>query len=353
MPRLRRANPHSPGIHRTRHGRGYTYTWSQTGERVEDPDTLERIEALVIPPAWKDVWICPWPHGHIQAVGTDAAGRRQYMYHEAWRRRRDAEKYARALEFGAVLPEVRNRVAADLSGDDLSDRRVLAAAVRLLDIGCFRIGSEAYARDHETFGIATLKKDHVAFRSGEMIFCYPAKGSITRTLSVRDPEVEQVLLPLRRRRAGSDQLLAYKSGRAWVDLHSADVNAYLKEVAGPDFSAKDFRTWSGTVYAAVQLALVEPPPKSARSRRRALVAAIKETAEHLGNTPAVCRSSYVNPRVLDLFEEGRTIAAHGWPGIDLEAGRNGKGMTDPERLRVAAESALIAMLADSKGLAAA
>lgn len=347
MPRLRRADPRSPGIRRARHGRGFTYTWTRTGERVDDPETLERIDELVIPPAWNDVWICPWPHGHIQAVGTDAAGRRQYMYHEAWRRRRDAEKYARALEFGAVLPEVRQKVAADLSDDDLSDRRVLAAAIRLLDIGCFRIGSETYARDHETFGIATLKKDHVSFRAAEMTFCYPAKGSVTRTLSVRDPDVERVLLPLRRRRGGSDQLLAYRDGRSWVDVHSADVNAYLKDLAGPTFSAKDFRTWSGTVYTAVRLALVEPPPTSARARRRALVAAIKETAEHLGNTPAVCRSSYVNPRVLDLFEEGRTIAAHGWStrGIDPKTGG--------AELRTAAETALLAMLGDSEALAAA
>ena len=347
MPRLRRSNPSSPGIVRVRRGRGFSYKWSQTGDPVDDGETLERIEALVIPPAWSEVWICPWPNGHIQAVGTDAAGRRQYMYHEDWRRRRDAEKYARALEFGSVLPEVRKSVAADLATKELSDRRVLAAAIRLMDIGCFRIGSETYARDHETFGIATLKKSHLSFKDGQMLFCYPAKGSIPRTLSVRDPDVERVLRPLRRRRGGSDQLLAYRRGKGWVDLHSADVNAYLKDLAGEHFSAKDFRTWAGTVHTAVLLAMVEPAPTSARGRRRALVAAIKETAEHLGNTPAVCRSSYVNPRVLDLFEEGRTIAAHGW------LGQRHEGERDTVRLRAAAETALIAMLADGERLAAA
>lgn len=347
MPRLRRSNPSSPGIVRARHGRGFTYSWSRTGERVTDPEILERIETLVIPPAWKDVWICPWPHGHIQAVGTDAAGRHQYMYHEAWRRRREAEKYARALEFGAVLPEVRKKVAADLRGDELDQRRVLAVAIRLLDIGCFRIGSETYARDHETFGIATLRKNHLSFKNGQMVFCYPAKGSITRTLSVCDPAVEQVLRPLRRRRGGTDQLLAYRSGRSWIDLHSADVNAYLKGLAGDHFSAKDFRTWSGTVHTAVQLALVDPRPGSARARRRAVVAAVKETAEHLGNTPAVCRSSYIDPRVLDLFDEGRTIAGHGWTGQGHDPG------DDMERVRAAAESALLEMLADGEDLAAA
>ena len=289
----------------------------------------------MIPPAWKDVWICPWPNGHIQAVGTDAADRRQYLYHPDWRRRRDAEKFARALEFGARLPGVRARVAEDLAGSGLTDRRVLAAAVRLLDIGAFRIGGEEYARDHETYGVATLRKSHVGFRDGQILFRYPAKGSIPRTLAVRDPDVEQVLRPLRRRRGGSDQLLAYKVGTAWVDLRSTDINAYLKEVAGPDFTAKDFRTWSATVFTALQLASVEPPPRSATARRRAVVAAVKETAEQLGNTPAVCRSSYIDPRVIDHFEEGRTLAAHGW---SVHA-------SGDEDARIVAEAALLALLA--------
>ncbi|HET6964068.1 MAG TPA: hypothetical protein VFH58_04800 [Acidimicrobiales bacterium] len=347
MPRLRRADPTCAGILRTRQGRGFRYTWSRSGDRVDDPETIGRIEALVIPPAWKDVWICAWPNGHIQAVGTDAAGRRQYLYHEEWRRRRDEQKYARALEFGSVLPQVREKVTADLDGDGLTDRRVLAAAVRLLDIGCFRIGSESYARDNETYGIATLRKDHLRFNRGRMVFCYPAKGSITRTLEVRDPHVERVLLPLRRRRGGSDQLLAYKARGRWTDLHSADVNSYLKEVAGPDFSAKDFRTWSGTVFMAVQLALVEPVPKSAKGRRRAVTAAVREAAEYLGNTPAVCRSSYIDPRVIDHFEEGTTIAAHGWTA------RDSRDSWDVEAVRAAAERALLAMLSDTEGLAAA
>lgn len=336
-------DPASPGILRTRQGRGYRYTWSATGEPVGDPETLQRTEALVIPPAWSDVWICPWPNGHIQAVGTDAAGRRQYMYHEEWRRRRDEEKYARAAAFGSVLPEVRRRVAADLRGEEISARRVLATAVRLLDIGCFRIGSEAYARDHDTYGIATLRKEHLSCRGGRMVFRYPAKGSITRTLVVSDSEVEQVLMPLRRRRGGSDQLLAYKAGRRWNDLHSADINGYLKEVAGSDFSAKDFRTWSGTLFTAVQLALVDPLPPSPRARRRAVVAAVKEAAEQLGNTPAVCRSSYIDPRVIDHFEEGTTIAAHGWSPADGCSYRS----------RAAAEAALLSMLGDTDALAAA
>ncbi|HET9732988.1 MAG TPA: hypothetical protein VFP54_09975 [Acidimicrobiales bacterium] len=343
MARLRRSNPGSAGIVRIRRGRGYAYRWSGTGAPVDDAETRARIEGLVIPPAWKDVWICPWPHGHIQAVGTDAAGRRQYLYHEAWRRRRDAEKYARALEFGSLLPDVRRRVAADLAAEGVGDSRVLATAVRLLDIGCFRIGSETYARDHETYGIATLRKSHLTFRDGQMVFRYPAKGSIPRTLAVRDVDVEPVLRVLRRRRGGSDQLLAYKRGRDWVDVHSADVNAYIKAVAGPDFSAKDFRTWSGTVHTAVELALVAPPPKSERGRRKAVTAAVRRAAEHLGNTPAVCRSSYIDPRILDLFEQGTTITAHGW---DVPPGGT-------EEIRAAAETAVLLMLSDGERLAAA
>lgn len=342
MPKLRRSDPSQPGITRHRRGRGFSYSWSRTGDRVDDPDTLERIEALVIPPAWTEVWICPWPHGHIQAVGVDAAGRRQYLYHEAWRKRRDAEKYRRAVQFAAVLPELRRRVSADLRGEDMSQRRVLAAAVRLLDIGCFRIGSETYARDHETFGIATLLRRHLTLDSDEMVFRYPAKHSVTRTISVRDPAVLAVLAPLRRRRGGTGHLLAWSGPDGWCDIHSADINRYLKETAGPDFSAKDFRTWSATVHAAVALASVDPVPASITARRRAVTAAVKQVAEYLGNTPAVCRSSYIDPRVLDHFERGETIADHGWPG----RARGG------EQLRDAAERALLALLADAAAAAA-
>lgn len=336
MPRLRRSDPSRPGIIRQRRGKGFSYSWSRTGDRVDDPDILERITGLVIPPAWTDVWICPWPHGHIQAVGTDAAGRRQYLYHEAWRKRRDAEKFRRAEDFAAALPGLRRQVVEDLGTDDLSRARVLAAAVRLLDIGCFRIGSEAYARDHDTFGIATILRRHVSLDGDEMLFRYPAKHSITRTVSVRDPAVAAVLAPLRRRRGGSGHLLAWKGPDGWCDVHSPDINAYLKQSAGPDFSAKDFRTWSATVHAAVALAGVDTHLRSATARRRAVTAAVKEVAAYLGNTPAVCRSSYIDPRVIDHFDRGATIADHGWPG----RARSG------EQLRLAAERAVLALLAE-------
>ncbi len=342
MPRLRRSDPSRPGITRQRRGRGFSYTWSRTGGRVDDPDTLERIAGLVIPPAWDDVWICPWPHGHIQAVGTDAAGRRQYLYHEGWRKRRDAEKFRRATEFAVALPDLRRRVSRDLDGTQMSHRRVLAAAVRLIDIGCFRIGGEVYARDHETFGIATLRREHLHLDGEAMTFSYPAKHGVARTISVDDPAVSEVLAPLRRRRGGSGQLLAWRGPDGWCDIHSAEINAYIKDAAGAGYSAKDFRTWAATVHAAVALAQVDPYPRSATARRRAVTAAVKETAAFLGNTPAVCRSSYIDPRVIDHFDRAETIAGHGWPGRS----RSGPA------LRHAAERAVLTLLADAASVAA-
>ena len=330
MPRLRRSDPNRPGITRRGRGRGFEYAWDVTGEKVEDVETLERIAGLVIPPAWKEVWICPWPHGHIQAVGTDAAGRRQYLYHPDWRRRRDGEKFMRALEFGAALPGVRRRVECDLKSEGMGERRVLAAAVRLLDIGCFRIGGENYARDHETFGVATLRKEHVRVRGDELRFTYPAKGAVERCLTVSDPEVTEVLAPLRKRRSGSDQLLAWRGKGGWIDIHSADINAYLKVVAGEQFSAKDFRTWTGTVEAAVQLARIRPIPASARGRRTAVTSVVRDVADHLGNTPAVCRASYIDPRVIDHFDEGKTIGDHGW----TDSGRDSRRRAEKALLRL-------------------
>jgi DNA topoisomerase IB len=307
VPRLRRSDTRGIGINRRRRGRGFSYTWS-TGQRVTDTDVIERIEALAIPPAWREVWICPWPNGHIQAIGTDAAGRRQYRYHDDWRKRRDNEKYDRALAFGRALPELRKTISKDLAGVDLGKRRVVATGVRLLDIGCFRVGSEEYAHDHETYGVATMLKEHVSRHGDELVFDYPAKGSIPRTLTINDPQTRDVLCSLRRRRGGSNELLAWKDGRNWVDIGAADLNAYIKEEAGEDFSAKDFRTWSATVFAAVVLGRDIDKARSKTAHRRVVTAAIKEVAEYLGNTPAVCRSSYIDPRIIDRFHAGETIA---------------------------------------------
>jgi DNA topoisomerase IB len=278
---------------------------------ISDPAELARIRALVIPPAWRDVWISPDPRGHIQAVGTDAAGRRQYRYHDVWRAQRDAAKFDHVLDVGAHLPKLREVVTEHLRERGLSRNRVLAAAVRLLDVGCFRIGGEEYAAGNEaTFGLATLRREHVALVRGAVRFCYPAKGGLQRTLDVGQDDVRAVVRALLNRDPGQAELLAYRNGSAWCDVRSADINTYLREVSGIDISAKDFRTWNGTVLAAVVLAVdeLEAAGRSATARRRAVGRAMREVSEYLGNTPAVAKASYVDPRVVDLFSDGITIA---------------------------------------------
>lgn len=307
MARLRRVSSDVPGIVRLRHGRGFRYV-DASGRAVRDAETLKRIRDLAIPPAWTDVWICPDPLGHLQAVGTDAAGRRQYRYHDAWRARRDVEKFDRMLAFAGALPSLRERVAQDLTRRGLPRERVLAGAVRLLDQASFRVGSESYARDNGSFGLATLRKDHVRLRGDVAVFDFTAKSGKRLVQEIADPDVLPLVRTLKRRRNGGPELLAYREGRVWRDVRAADVNAYVKEVAGDGHSAKDFRTWHGTVVAAVALALSEGDRTTLTSRRRQVSAAIREVAEFLGNTPAVARASYVDPRVIDRFEEGVTIA---------------------------------------------
>ena len=263
----------------------------------------------MIPPAWKEVWICPWPNGHIQAVGFDAAGRRQYLYHPRWREKRDREKYDHMLEFAAALPDARQVVAAQLAGRGLTRERVLAAAVRLLDLGFFRVGGERYAEDNGTYGLATLRREHVRFSRGEIVFSYPAKGGYERVQAVAEPQVVRVVRALRSRREGGDALFAYQRDGGWHDVHSSEINDYLKDLTGLDVSAKDFRTWNATVLAAVGLAVSPVPRSSASSRKRAVARVVKEVSEYLGNTPAVCRASYIDPRVIERYERGDTIAA--------------------------------------------
>jgi DNA topoisomerase-1 len=308
--RLRRVDCSGPGIMRRGRGRGFEYL-DEDGERVEDEETLARIRELVIPPAWKDVWICPHPGGHIQATGVDARGRKQYLYHPKWRERRERKKFDEMLGFARALPGMRERVATDLdSTEELSRERVLACAVRLLDRGFFRIGGEEYAAENESFGLATMRKEHVTISGPAVEFDYPAKSGRRHLSSFVDGDVAEVLVKLKRRRSGGDELLAYKRGRRWVDLRSEDINDYVKQVTGGDFSAKDFRTWNATVYAAVSLALPGAMAGASRSARKRLKThAVKEVADYLGNTPAVARSSYIDPRVFDCFDAGSTISA--------------------------------------------
>ena len=307
VPRLRRVDCSGPGYRRRKRGKGFEYLDSN-GERVRDPETLARIRNLVIPPAWSDVWICPHPNGHIQAIGTDAAGRKQYMYHEDWRRRRDAEKFEHMLDFAAALPGMRDRCSADLALDDYPRERVLACAVRLLDRGFFRIGTEGYAEQNQTYGLATMQKRHVTIDGRIITFDYRAKSGKRRVQSLVDPELLDVVKALKRRRSGGPELLAYRAGGAWVDVKSADINLYVKDITGGDFSAKDFRTWNATVLAAVALSVSGEAAKSATARKRAMSRAVQEVSHYLGNTPAVCRASYIDPRVFDRYRSGWTIS---------------------------------------------
>jgi DNA topoisomerase IB len=305
--RLRRSDCSGPGLRRVRRGRGFSYV-DERGEPVTEPDALARIRELAIPPAWQDVWICSDPRGHLQATGTDAAGRKQYLYHAHWRERRDREKFERALRFARALPRLRKQVSADLGGEDGPGReRVLACAARLLDRGLFRIGSEQYADEDGGYGLATIRREHVSFSNGSIVFDYPAKSGIRRLQSVEDQPCAELLRALKRRRS-DEALLAYRNGRRWTALRAEDINDYLKRHIGEEFSAKDFRTWNATVLAAVAIASNGAGASSQTARRRHIKAAIKEVAEVLGNTPAVARRAYIDPRVFDHYLAGATIA---------------------------------------------
>jgi len=344
MPRLRRVDCSSTGITRRKAGRGFAY-FEYGGRRITDDEVLRRIEALAIPPAWTDVWICPHPGGHIQATGVDAAGRRQYRYHDQWRVRRDAEKFDRMLDFARALPAMREQVFTDLSSRGLTRERVLACAVRLLDLGFFRIGTETYAARNKTFGLATMRCEHVRVaRDGTIHFDYAAKTGKRHVVSMADPEVLRVVGSLKRRRGGGPELLAYRNGESWRDVRAGDINDYIHEVSQPEFTAKDFRTWNATVLAAVALAVSTEAPTGAAARKRAVARAIQEVAHYLGNTPAVCRSSYVDPRVVDSYNAGVTIR---WDltqiGADAEYGQvTTQGAIERAVLRMLGDADMVA-----------
>jgi DNA topoisomerase-1 len=304
--RLRRSDCATQGIARLGAGRGFTYR-DADGERIDDEETLARIRELGIPPAWKQVWICLDPLGHLQATGIDAAGRKQYLYHERWQQRLADRKLEVVREFAAALPRLRRSVTADLRHQGMPRERALACAVRLLDLGFFRVGGEVYAEENESYGLATVRREHVTLKANEVIFDFPAKSGQRRVQSIRDPAARRALELMRRRRSGPEDLLAWRDGREWRDVRSQDVNDYLKEKIGERFSAKDFRTWHGTVLAAVELA-GEPAPSSEAQAKRAIRGAVERVSDALGNTPAVCRRSYIDPRVIERFRDGETIA---------------------------------------------
>ncbi len=307
---------------------------------MQSAEVLARIRELVIPPAWEDVWICPDPNGHLQATGVDAAGRRQYLYHPRWREHRDRQKFERMLSFADQLPRLRRRLARTLAdGEEPSRERVLAAAVRLLDIGMFRVGSEQYADEDSGIGLATVRKAQVRVHDDAMEFDYPGKGGLRRRQVIEDPVTYELIGTLKRRRAGPDELLAYREGRRWRDVRSDDINEYLHEQLGKEFTAKDFRTWNATVMAAVTLAVDGRDAATKTARKRAINRAVGAVSELLGNTPAVARRAYIDPRVFDRYRSGWTIAAalERIPELDVA----------DDRARTRIERAVVDLLVDN------
>jgi DNA topoisomerase-1 len=306
MPRLRRTSPDQPGWTRRRAGKGFVYL-DERGRRLPE-EQAQRARDLVIPPAWRDVWITPHENGHLQAVGTDDAGRRQYLYHPQWRARRDAEKFDRMLLFGKALDKARERILLDLGLEGMPLERACAAAVRLLDLGYFRIGNDVYADEHGSFGLTTLERRHVRRHQEALVFAFTGKSGVEHEIRIDDAVVIEAI-EIMRRRSGKqdDRLLSYKHGRSWRSLLPELVNDYVRATTGLEATAKDFRTWHATVLAAAALAETPEAGASKASRKRAVASAMKEVASFLGNTPALARSSYVDPRVVDAYNRGKTI----------------------------------------------
>jgi DNA topoisomerase-1 len=292
-----------PGLRRERRGRGFAYL-DPDGDEVHDPETLARIESLRIPPAWTDVWIAAHPNAHVQAIGVDAKGRRQYLYHPAWRRRRDEEKFDDMLDFAAALPAVRRTANRLIDADGLERDRMLALAIRLLDVGFFRVGWDRYARDNGHVGLTTLRRDHVTLRDTAAVFDFVAKSGKHRRMTVVDPQSVLVLRPLKRRRGAPPELLVYRVDGGWRRIHAPDVNNALRAWADGPYSAKEFRTWAATVLAAVALAREH---EAGRRGKRTVGRAVRQVSAALGNTPTVARASYIDPRVIEAYEHGHVI----------------------------------------------
>ena len=306
MTRLRRSDPRSPGIRRERRGRGFRYLDS-AGRAIDDAAELARLRALVVPPAWTDVWLSPHPNGHILAMGTDAAGRRQYLYHPIWHERMAREKFDRALQLAEVIPSVRGGITRDLRVDGFGRTRVLAGAFRMLDAALLRVGSERYARQHGSIGLVTLRGSHARVRQGRVVeLRFPGKSGQPWESDVDDADLAALIAGLKRR-GGRELLLSTQDADgSWHALRASDVNDAVRERTGGEFTAKDFRTLHGTIAAATALAQAGPR-SSVTARKRVVAAAFRQAAEALGNTPAVARSGYVDPRVIDLYDEGVTV----------------------------------------------
>jgi DNA topoisomerase-1 len=302
--RLRRSNASGRGYRRVAAGKGFSYR-DLDGSTLPPGPIRERLEGIGIPPAWTDVWIAPFDNGHIQATGLDAMGRRQYIYHPEWRERKDRVKFDRALQLAESLPTARRLVTLDLRSEGHTRERVLAAAFRMLDSGSLRVGSERYTNENGSHGLATLLCAHVHVRKDCLELKFPAKSGKDWESEIHDADLAALVRTLKRRGPNA-RLLAFKEGRNWHPVTSADINAYVKERTGADFTAKDFRTLRGTVAAAVSLAR-SGPQKTVSARKSAISVAMLEAAAVLGNTPSIARKSYVDPRLLDHYAAGETI----------------------------------------------
>ena len=339
MPRLRRVSAQDPGWSRLHHGRGYRYL-DVDGSKLGRQE-VERVKALVIPPAWRNVWISPYPNAHLQAVGTDDAGRRQYLYHPAWRVKRDEAKFDRVIQMAHELPDVRRQVRADLQRGDTSRETVLSTAVRLVDLGCFRLGSESYTEENGSYGLTTLELRHLRRQGDARVFSFVGKSGVEHDIRVEDPQVVAVLDRLSTRRRPEDRLLALEVDDDWVPVQASDINDHIRDLFELEVTAKDFRTWHATVHVATALGASvldeqagrAKPATSKTAKAKRVRAAVVSASELLGNTPTVCRSSYVDPRVIDYYEHGTTIA----PALS--------GLPeDPDEARDHVDAAVIALL---------
>jgi len=301
---LRHVTDTKPGFGRKDTGKGVKYL-GLDGKPIRDPDHLARIKSLAIPPAYTDVWICPDPDGHLQATGRDARGRKQYRYHPRWRAVRDESKYGRMMAFAAALPEIRERVDADLGRPGLPREKVLGAVVRLLETTLIRVGNEEYARTNKSFGLTTMRDRHVRVGKKSVRFEFKGKSGVRHEIDLADPRLARVVG--RCRDLPGQELFQYLGDDDQPrTIDSADVNAYLREVSGRDFTAKDFRTWAGTVLASLALREFEAFDSEAQAKKN-IVAAIEHVAERLGNTPSVCRKCYVHPEVIGAYLDGSML----------------------------------------------
>jgi DNA topoisomerase I len=330
---LRYSSDAEAGIHRKPAAKGFVY-FGAAGKRLRDAATLARIQHLVIPPAWTDVWISPHENGHLQATGRDARGRKQYRYHANWRQQRDESKFGRMIAFAQALPRIRRHVKRDLSRHGMPQEKVLATVVRLLEVTLIRIGNDEYARENHSFGLTTMRNGHAKVAGPNIRFAFSGKSGKRHDITLHDPQLARIV----RRCQGlpGQELFRYEDdeGKAH-SIHSEDVNDYIRGITGDDFTAKDFRTWAGTVLAAIALQKLEAVVEKARAKKN-VVDAIQAVARMLGNTPAVCRKSYVHPEIVESYLAGDTI-------VMIPEGKSGATRRSPSQLRPA-EAAVLMLL---------